>query len=188
MTPTRMSTLIFVALLTIVASPSWAALTFCDTFGADNTCIETIIPPPGTETADNVLAAINAHLRPGWVPLTQLVAPDGQLVALVDNDPNNPGLSGTWEFSKTVNFVVAKSSLEFKVFEFMDGATTGMWDTVGINNPTDNSQQQLSHVSFWAFSPADPPTAVPLPAASLLFGSGLLGLLGFAARKGRPMN
>ena len=181
MTPTRMSTLIFVALLTIVASPSWAALTFCNTFGADNTCLGTIIPPPGTETAGHVLAVINANLRPGWLPLTQLVD-------LVDDDSTNSGFSGTWQSSQTVNFVVAKSSLEFKVFEFMDGATTGMWDTVGINNPTDNSQQQLSHVSFWAFSPADPPTAVPLPAASLLFGSGLLGLLGFAKRKVRPTN
>jgi hypothetical protein len=86
-------------------------------------------------------------------------------------------LSGTWFLNSTVFDDYLKVALVFKAGQgfsayLLDGtATSGTWDIRGW------TRNGLSHASVYVVS------AVPVPAAVWLFGSGLVGLIGFSWRK-----
>ncbi len=93
--------------------------------------------------------------------------------------------NGTWSFDSSkfapTEFLIvlkAANSPGFAAWIF-DGAAAssdaGAWLVAWTNN--NGKPRDLSHLSIYA------PTAVPVPAAVWLFGSGLLGLAGIARRK-----
>ena len=96
-----------------------------------------------------------------------------QITPPVDGD----ALSGTWSLNSTIFDDYLKVALVFKAGNgfsayLLDGsATSGSWD---VQSWTRNG---LSHASVYVVS------AVPIPAAVWLFGSGLVGLITFSRRR-----
>jgi len=100
-----------------------------------------------------------------------------ELSGLIFNDDNEP-TSGQWDYAGMgiVGYLVVKAGPNFAVYEYNDVITgnmpnTGLWDTSDLSN------KGMSHITAYQAS------VVPVPAAIWLFGSGLIGLVGFTRRK-----
>lgn len=94
--------------------------------------------------------------------------------------------AGNWSYtgSGTLDFITFKLDNWLAVYQLTDGTVSGIWDvnqlaldTNCCTNNAGNDVFALSHVAAYSVS------EVPVPAAVWLFGSGLIGLLGFARRK-----
>lgn len=82
--------------------------------------------------------------------------------------------SGTWTSSKfTVDFITIKAGDGFVVYnvnspEYISEYGSNGWSTALLGG------KEVSHISFWGKNNS----AVPVPAAVWLFGSGIVGLVG----------
>ena len=91
------------------------------------------------------------------------------------------GDSGTWiapaGFAEILYYSIKTGSSTndggFELYYVKDGFHSGTWNTVGLGS------RNLSHISFWSAGS----TPVPEPATLLLFGTGLLGMAGFARKR-----
>lgn len=114
-----------------------------------------------------------AEKRPIESPGDQVIDLGLSITPTIDGE----GKFGTWSLNSTVFDDYLKVALVFKAGQgfsayLLDGtATTGTWDITGW------TRSGLSHASVYAVS------AIPIPAAVWLFGSGLIGLIGFSRRK-----
>ncbi len=91
-------------------------------------------------------------------------------------------IGGTWDSGGwSVDYVLVKASNRWAIFKF-DSASTGEWYTKWgtgdgeslLNNG--NKVPDLSHIAF--YSRQQSTATVPVPAAALLLGAGLIGLGG----------
>lgn len=91
------------------------------------------------------------------------------------------GDSGTWAapsgFAEILYYSIKTGSSTndggFELYHVEEGGLSGTWNTDGLEN------RNLSHISFWSAGS----TPVPEPATLLLFGTGLLGMAGFARKR-----
>ncbi|MDH5513939.1 MAG: VPLPA-CTERM sorting domain-containing protein [Gammaproteobacteria bacterium] len=114
---------------------------------------------------------------------------EGTDIGLAVDPDTGDASAGNWSFDSstfapTGFLIVLKSASKpgFAAWLF-DGpaaaSDAGTWLVAWTNQ--NGVQHDLSHLSIYA------PTPVPVPAAVWLFGSGLLGLVGVARRKNRPL-
>ena len=90
------------------------------------------------------------------------------------------GITGTWAYIYT-NYEVGGSILRGAYAYFDDNL---IYDFTNIYQTTPWDDTSTNAVRAWAvWSNASSPSAVPVPAAAWLFGSGLVGLIGVARRK-----
>lgn len=106
-----------------------------------------------------------------------------------DWDDDNPGFTG--DFSGTsgdwmapmgwsaplyysIKAGSANSGGGFELY-YANGDVTGTWNTSGLSN------SNSSHISFWTATTSNP--VVPEPSTIILFGLGILGLVGVNRRK-----
>ena len=91
--------------------------------------------------------------------------------------------SGTWYASLTKGAITdlnLGTSLEFGFF-FSDGSATSHFSyDVQVDDP--GEQYVLSHTDFGTIAITSDIAPVPIPASALLFGSGMVGLIGFGKR------
>ena len=105
--------------------------------------------------------------------------------------------AGSWDYSGagTVDYLAMRFNGWTAIFEVTDGDATGLWDTAAFGDAYMNAVEtcsgsgrgqscnttyeayDMSHITAYSVS------AVPVPAAVWLFGSGLIGLVGMARRK-----
>ncbi|MBF0258987.1 MAG: PEP-CTERM sorting domain-containing protein [Desulfamplus sp.] len=92
--------------------------------------------------------------------------------------------SGEWDVSyygKTVYFYTLKAANTLELYYIKGGATSGYWELTDKSNG-------LSHMTFFTTDKLPlPANAVPIPASVFLFGSGLLGVVGFSRRKNKDV-
>lgn len=94
------------------------------------------------------------------------------------------GNSGTWSapsaWSGPIFYSIkagsGSSDAGFELY-YANGDTGGSWNTYNLRS------KDLSHISFW--TAGDAPAPVPEPATMLLFGTGLVGLVGVARRRNK---
>lgn len=91
---------------------------------------------------------------------------------------DHEALAGTWSYDSSLDgadfwkkyktlYVAVKAGKKYELYTFTNGETGGKWDTSRLGG------KGVSHISFYGS-----PSAVPIPPTAVLFGSGLLGLLG----------
>ena len=100
---------------------------------------------------------------------------NGGLDLLVFTGPANEPTSGQWGYTgpEVVDYFVVKAGNNYALYRYTDANTTsmrniGLWDTTELEN------KGMSHVTAYS--------AVPIPAAVWLLGSGLIGLVGISRR------
>ena len=92
-------------------------------------------------------------------------------------------IAGNWSWDNsfgTLDYLTFKFDSWLAVYQITDGDTSGSWDLDALctNDGACNNggnAAALSHSAGYS--------VVPVPAAAWLFGSGLIGLVGFARRK-----
>lgn len=124
-------------------------------------------------------------------PTTTTSSLDG-LTITGNRSKTNDFTSGTWSYTgtDTIDWLVIKYGLNFGLYKITDGDTSGEWSIADLENfsnddPT-GARFKRGSVKYSAFSHATAYSAitpVPLPAASWLFISGLLGLATISRRK-----
>ena len=110
-----------------------------------------------------------------------------------DHSGENEYIAGSWSYSGTdaIEWLVIKYGTNYGIYEITDGDTSGFWDIVALENYlTDDASgvkiKKDGAVHFSAISHATTYGAVstvPVPAATWLFISGLMGLVGVSRRK-----
>lgn len=124
--------------------------------------------------------------------LADFFEPDVQLILVGKSDDKPAGsvtttstdkYSGTWtSSSETIYFYTIKaagggaSGGGFEVYWIKDGALSGDWE---LNDKT----HAMSHISGWTVDGTPPSNTVPIPPSVILFGSGLIGVVGLTRRR-----
>lgn len=94
--------------------------------------------------------------------------------------------TGEWTTDAPIEFYTVKGSKQFALYWLEGGAQSGLWSTEHVETKKGN-QPTISHLSGW--NPLDPvPTplpAVPEPSTMVLWGLGVMGLVGVGRKKFR---
>jgi hypothetical protein len=89
------------------------------------------------------------------------------------------GIWGTPNAPDAIDFYVVKASNNFAVYSVNPGDNYGSWSTydLWLNMDGSGNSLEISHLTGYQASP------VPIPTTLLLFGSGLLGLVGIKRKR-----
>ena len=169
--------------------------------------------PAATINFDDITTGQSAAIPAGyqgyeWIGYDPLIAAVGGSVFVADG--NNATVSGAYSLGSTLGFQISRSDgMAFNALDFFAAYENGVNSDLVITGFRNGAQtQQITTAPFSNTVTSIPVnflaidllrietasieifsidnlvvTAVPLPPALLLFGSGLLGMLGFAGKK-----
>ncbi|UCF93344.1 MAG: hypothetical protein JSW39_04050 [Desulfobacterales bacterium] len=96
--------------------------------------------------------------------------------------------SGTWSTADLIDFYSVKAGPQFALYWVDPAATSGTWSTEDLYVGRNGNNPEISHVSTWRIIDGPTPAPVREPATLILFGSGLISLVGIDRKKRQRRN
>lgn len=103
---------------------------------------------------------------------------------LVVTDNNGSAITGkvtygNWTSTTTIYFYTIKAGNGFELYHIEGGASSGTWAIQDLKAGNNNQNTPgISHFTTWTYE-----SAVPIPPSVILFGSGLIGVVGLTRRR-----